>query len=74
MLKRSVVFRIHTSKSITCTIVYNQRRNILKTLISTQQHLGEDIFKLDNADDDKEREDLNMESVNFEDRWFKWNR
>lgn len=40
---------------------------------STQQHLGEDIFKLDNADDDKEREDLNMESVNFEDRWFKWN-
>lgn len=50
-----------------------QRRNILKTHLSTQQHLGEDIFKLDNADGDKERENLNMESVNFEDRWFIWN-
>nr|XP_011443622.2 uncharacterized protein C8orf76 homolog [Crassostrea gigas] len=42
-------------------------------LACAKKHLGEDIFKLDNADDDKEREDLNMESVNFEDRWFKWN-
>eukprot|EP00105_Crassostrea_gigas_P023691 XP_011443622.1 PREDICTED: uncharacterized protein C8orf76 homolog [Crassostrea gigas] len=41
-------------------------------LACAKKHLGEDIFKLDNADDDKER-DLNMESVNFEDRWFKWN-
>nr|XP_022319806.1 uncharacterized protein C8orf76 homolog [Crassostrea virginica]XP_022319807.1 uncharacterized protein C8orf76 homolog [Crassostrea virginica]XP_022319808.1 uncharacterized protein C8orf76 homolog [Crassostrea virginica] len=40
-----------------------------------KKHLGEDIFKLDNLEDEKERIDqlVTVESVNFEDRWFKWN-
>ncbi|XP_061175499.1 uncharacterized protein C8orf76-like [Saccostrea echinata] len=44
-------------------------------LSAAKKHLGEDIFKLDNAEEDvKEPEqNPNVDYLDFEDRWFKWN-
>ncbi|XP_048757995.1 uncharacterized protein C8orf76 homolog [Ostrea edulis] len=41
-----------------------------------KKHLGEDIFKLDNAEDtikEPPEQDQNTEFLNFDERWFKWN-